>query len=149
MSQTLKQRIQEDVKQAMRNKDASRLQALRLITAAIKQREVDERIDASDEQVLEVLGRMLKQRRDSVHQYSQAGRADLAAAEQFEIDLIEGYLPPALGEAELAALIEQAVAESGASSARDMGKVMAVLKPRIQGRADMTAVSAKVKARLV
>ena len=148
MAESLKDRIQQDMKTAMRNKDAQRLGTIRLILAAIKQREVDERISLDDSQVVEALGKMVKQRRDALEQYQNAGRQDLADKEQFELDVIDEYLPPALGDDELAALIDAAITESGAASARDMGKVMGLLKPRIQGRADMGQVSAAVKARL-
>ncbi len=148
MAESLKQSIQNDMKQAMRDKDSARLATIRLINAAIKQREVDERIELSDDQVLEVLTRMLKQRRDSVAQYEEAGRTDLSENEKFEIGVIEAYMPPALDDSELDSMVEAAIAESGASGPRDMGKVMGLLKPRIQGRADMGAVSGKVKARL-
>ena len=148
MPESLKSRLQEDVKTAMKAKERERLGAIRLIMSAIKQREVDERITLNDEQIIEVLSRMIKQRRDSLKQYRDAGRQDLADQESFEIDLIQDYLPPALDEATIAALIEEAVAATGAASARDMGKVMGQLKPRIQGRADVGQVSALVKARL-
>ncbi len=126
----------------------ARLGTVRLILAAIKQREVDERIELSDEDVLAVLEKMIKQRRDSIDQYRQAGRQELAAQEQAEIDIIQEYLPEALPEDEVAALVEQAVAATGAVGMRDMGKVMAQLKPQLQGRADMGAVSALVKQKL-
>lgn len=147
MSQ-LKTRIQDDVKEAMRARDSARLGVLRLISAEIKQREVDERIQLNDEQVIAVLTRMVKQHQDSIEQYRSAGRQDLVDKEAFELEIISSYLPPALPEEELLRLIEQSIAESGASSPRDMGKVMAILKPRIQGRADMAVVSARVKERL-
>jgi uncharacterized protein YqeY len=148
MTSELKQRIQEDVTAAMRAKDKPRLSALRLVTAAIKQLEVDSRSELDDSQVLSVLEKMLKQRRDSFEQYSDAGRTDLADQERFEIDLIEAYMPEALPAEALEGLIDAAIAEAGASSMRDMGKVMGLLKSRVQGRADMAAVSAAVKARL-
>lgn len=148
MASQLKQRIQEDVTAAMRAKDKPRLGVLRLVTAAIKQVEVDSRSELDDPAVLAVLEKMLKQRRDSFAQYSDAGRTDLAEQEDFEITLIETYMPAALPAEELAALIDAAIAESGAGSMRDMGKVMGLLKPRVQGRADMAAVSAAVKDRL-
>jgi uncharacterized protein YqeY len=147
MSQ-LKTRIQDDVKEAMRARDSARLGVLRMISAEIKQREVDERIQLNDEQVIAVLTRMVKQHQDSIEQYRSAGRQDLVDKEAFELEIISSYLPPALPEEELLRLIEQSIAESGASSPRDMGKVMAILKPRIQGRADMAVVSARVKERL-
>jgi uncharacterized protein YqeY len=143
-----KQRITDDMKAAMKGGDKSRLGTIRLVLAAIKQREVDERIELDDEQVLAVLEKMIKQRRDSIAQYQQAGREELAAQEQAEIDIIQEYLPEALPEEEIAALVDRAIAETGASGMRDMGKVMGVLKPQIQGRADMGAVSAQVKQKL-
>ena len=145
---TLKGQIQEDVKSAMRAREQKRLTALRLITAAIKQVEVDQRIEMDDAAVLAVLDKMVKQRRDSLEQYQAAGRDDLAAQEQFELDLISSYLPEALSEDELSALIKQAVADTGASSMRDMGAVMNKLREQVQGRADMKAVSNAVKAQL-
>ena len=144
----LKQRITDDMKAAMKSGDKPRLGTIRLILAAIKQREVDERIELGDEQVLAVLDKMIKQRRDSIAQYSQAGRAELAAQEQAEIDVIQGYMPEALSEDEITALVADAIATTGAAEMRDMGKVMGVLKPKLQGRADMGAVSALVKQRL-
>ena len=148
MTSSLKVQIQEDVKTAMRARDQKRLTALRLITAAIKQIEVDKRIEMDDSAVLAVLDKMVKQRRDSLEQYQKAGRDDLADQEQFELDLISVYLPEALGDEELAALIEQVIAETGASSIRDMGSVMNSLRAQVQGRADMKAVSNAVKAQL-
>ena len=148
MTSSLKVQIQEDVKTAMRARDQKRLTALRLITAAIKQIEVDKRIEMDDSAVLAVLDKMVKQRRDSLEQYQKAGRDDLADQEQFELDLISVYLPEALGDEELAALIEQVIAETGASSIRDMGSVMNNLRAQVQGRADMKAVSNAVKAQL-
>lgn len=145
---SLKQRINDDMKAALRGGDKPRLGVVRLILAAIKQREVDERIELDDAQTLAVLEKMLKQRRDSVAQYDAAGRTDLADAERFEIGVVEAYLPQPLGEAELDALIEAAVAETGAASMRDMGKVMALLKERAAGRTDFGALSARIKARL-
>jgi len=145
---TLKGQIQEDVKSAMRARDQKRLTALRLITAAIKQVEIDKRIEMDDQAVLAVLDKMVKQRRDSLEQYQNAGRDDLAAQEEFELELITVYLPEALGDDELAALIKQAVADTGASSIRDMGTVMNKLREQVQGRADMKAVSSAVKQQL-
>ena len=144
---SLKDRIQDDMKAAMRAKDKQRLGAIRLILAAIKQREVDERIDLNDVQTLAVLEKMIKQRRESLAQYQSAGREDLAAQESFEIELIQTYLPAPLSEADLDALIAHAIAATGAQSVRDMGKVMAAIKDQAQGRADMAAVSTRVKAR--
>ena len=148
MASELKSRIQDDVKTAMRARDRQRLQALRLITAAIKQREVDSREELDDGAVTAVLEKMLKQRRDSHQQYLDAGRDDLAGQEAYEIEIIESYMPEALDAAALESAIDAAIAESGASSMRDMGKVMGLLKPRLQGRADMGAVSASVKQKL-
>jgi uncharacterized protein YqeY len=145
---SLKSRIQEDVKAAMRAHERERLSALRLITAAIKQMEVDERIELDDDQVLAVLDKMAKQRRESLEQYEQAGREDLAQQERFELDLLQAYLPEQLGEDELSALIDATIADLGASSIRDMGPVMNALRGKVQGRADMKAVSQAVKAKL-
>ena len=144
----LKQRITEDMKAAMKGGDKPRLGVVRLILAALKQREVDERIVLDDAQVLQVLEKMLKQRRDSITQYEAAQREDLAAQERFEVGVIEAYLPAQLGDAELDALIAQCIADAGAASPRDMGRVMALLKERAAGRADMGALSQRVKARL-
>ena len=144
----LKSQIQSDMKTAMKAGAKARLGAIRLILAAITQREVDERIELDDSQVLAVLDKMVKQRRDSITQYSAAGRQDLADVEQFELEVIQGYLPAALSEAELSALLDAALAQTGAAGMSDMGRVMAVLRPQIQGRADMGAVSALVKRRL-
>jgi uncharacterized protein YqeY len=144
----LKQQIQEDVKTAMRARDQKRLTALRLITSAIKQIEVDQRIEVDDQIVLGVLDKMVKQRRDSLDQYQKAGRDDLAAQEQFELELLAPYLPEALSDDEVAALIKAAIAETGASSIRDMGAVMNKIRAEVQGRADMKSVSGAVKAQL-
>jgi uncharacterized protein YqeY len=145
---SLKERILQDVKDAMRAKDKPRLATIRLITAEIKQREVDERIELDDTQVLVVLDKMCKQRRESISQFEQAGRDDLAAQEKAELALIQQYLPEQLGDAEINDLIDAAMDQTGASSMKDMGKVMGLLKPKLQGRADMGAVSALIKARL-
>ncbi len=144
----LKARIQDAVKTAMKAGDKRRVGALRLITAAIKQREVDERIELNDTQVLAVLDKMLKQRRESITQYEKARRDDLVDQEAYEVSLIQGYLPKPLSEAEIAAAIAEAIATTGATSIRDMGKIMALLKPELQGRADIGAVSALVKQKL-
>jgi uncharacterized protein YqeY len=144
----LKQRIQEDMKSAMKAGEKVRLGVIRLILAAIKQIEVDQRIVLDDAQVTAVLDKMLKQRRDSITQYTAAGRTDLADVESAELGIIQEYMPQALADAEVDALIEQAVAETGAASIAGVGKVMALLKPKLQGRADMGAVSARIKARL-
>lgn len=143
----LKEQIQDDMKAAMRARDKQRLGTIRLILAAIKQREVDERIELNDAQTFAVLEKMLKQRRESLTQYQSAGREDLAAQESFEIEIIQTYLPTPLSEADLDALIACAMAATGAQSVRDMGKVMALIKDQAQGRADMALVSARVKAR--
>lgn len=145
---SLKARIQEDMKSAMRGGDKRRLGVIRLILAAIKQREVDERIELDDAQVLAVLDKMVKQRRESLSQYEQAGRADLADQEQFELEVIQAYLPQPLTATEIDALIAAAIADTGAAGIKDMGKVMAQLKPQLQGRADMGAVSGQIKAKL-
>lgn len=144
----LKQRLVEDMKTAMKAGEKRRLGVIRLINAAIKQREVDERIELDDIQVLAVLDKMLKQRRDSITQYEAAKREDLAEQERYEIGVCQEYLPTALTADEIAALIEAAIVASGAVSLKDMGKVMAHLKPQVQGRADVGAVSALVKQRL-
>ena len=145
---SLKDRIQDDMKTAMRAKDKERLGAIRLILAAVKQREVDERIELNDAQVLGVLEKMIKQRRESLTQYQDAGREDLAARESFEIEVIQSYLPAPLSEADIDTLVANAVAVTGAQSVRDMGKVMALIKDQAQGRADMAKISARVKAHL-
>jgi uncharacterized protein YqeY len=145
---SLKSRIQEDTKDAMRAKERERLGVLRLVAAAIKQKEVDERVELNDEQVLGVLDKMVKQRRESIEQFEKAGREDLAAKEQFELDLIQTYLPEPLGEEELSALIRAAIDEVGATSIKDMGPVMNALRGQVQGRADMKAVSQAVRAQL-
>ncbi|MEJ8569513.1 GatB/YqeY domain-containing protein [Elongatibacter sediminis] len=144
----LKDRIQEDVKDAMRARDRDRLAVLRLVSAALKQKEVDERIELDDAAVLSILDKMVKQRRESIEQYDQAGREELAARERYELETIQSYLPEPLDEAELDALIAQAIEATGASSMRDMGPVMNALREQVQGRADMKAVSQAVKARL-
>jgi len=136
------------MKAAMKAGDKRRLGVVRLINAAIKQREVDERVELDDTQVLVVLDKMLKQRRDSISQYEQAGREDLAAQERFEVEVCQTYMPAALSDDEIAGLIAEAIGSTGASGMQDMGKVMARLKPQLQGRADMAAVSKQIKARL-
>jgi len=144
----LKARITDDMKAAMKGGDKPRLGVIRLILAAIKQREVDERIVLDDTQVLHTLEKMLKQRRDSITQYEAARREDLAAQERYEVGVIEAYLPGQLSDAELDTLITQCMTDAGATSARDMGKVMALLKERAAGRADMGGLSQRVKAKL-
>ena len=145
---SLKTRILDDVKNAMRARQRDRLAALRLVTAAIKQKEVDERIELDDGQVLGVLDKMVKQRRESLEQFELAGREDLAKKERFELSLIQTYLPEPLGEDELAALILSTITELGATSIRNMGQVMNTLRSQVQGRADMKAVSQAVKQQL-
>lgn len=145
---TLKSRIKEDMKTAMKSGDKSRLGVIRLILAAIKQVEVDQRIELDDEQVILVLDKMQKQRRESIRQYRDAAREDLAAIEEAEVVVIQDYLPQALTEAEIEDMIKEAVLESGAVSVKDMGKVMGLVKARMQGRADMSVVSVKIKAAL-
>ena len=148
MATDLQRRIEEDMKAALRAGDKARLGTLRLILAALKQVEVDTRKPLDEAGVLAVLDKMAKQRRESIAQFKAAGRTDLRDKEQAELAVIQEYLPEPLDEAELAALIDAAIAEAGASTLRDMGKVMGILKPRLQGRADMAAVSAAVKSRL-
>ena len=144
----LKDQITADMKAAMKSGDKARLGVIRLILAALKQVEVDERIELDDTRVLAVLDKMVKQRQDSLEQYRQAGRDELAEQEAFEIEMIRQYLPEPLSDAEIDDLVAQALAETGATSMKEMGKVMGWLKPRLQGRADMGAVSARVKAKL-
>ena len=146
---SLKAQITEDMKSAMRAKEAARLGTIRLLTAAIKQKEVDERIEVTDEQVLAIIEKMIKQRKDSITQFEAGGRQDLADIEKAELAILVTYMPAALSDAEVQAEVAAAVAASGAAGPQDMGKVMAVLKPKLAGRADMTAVSALVKAALV
>ncbi len=145
---SLKARITEDMKGAMRAKDAARLAAIRLLLAAVKQKEVDERVELSDTDVVTVIDKMIKQRRDSITQYEAGKREDLAAAERFEITVLSAYLPQALSDAEIAEAVATAMQASGASAMADMGKVMALLKPQLAGRADMGKVSALVKVKL-
>lgn len=145
---SLKDRLTEDMKAAMKGGEKERLGVIRLINAAIKQREVDERISLDDSQVLAAIEKMLKQRRDSITQFREAGREDLAAKEEFEVGVIQDYLPAQLSAEEIDAIVARAIADSGATSARDMGKVVALIKPQVAGRADMGQISALVKARL-
>ncbi|MFK8082076.1 MAG: GatB/YqeY domain-containing protein [Granulosicoccus sp.] len=147
MSET-RQRILDDIKTAMKAGDKPRLAILRLMSAAIKQREVDERIELDEDNVILILDKMLKQRRESIAQYSKAGRDDLVAVEQTESELIQTYLPAQLSDSEISQIVDAAVTESGASSVKDMGKVMGLVKPRMQGRADMSSVSKIIKAKL-
>ncbi|SEP10959.1 GatB/YqeY domain-containing protein [Aquisalimonas asiatica] len=144
----LKDRIQTAVKEAMRSGDRSRLGVLRLITAAMKQHEVDQRTDLTDDDVIALLSKMVKQRHESIEQYRAASRDDLAEKEEYELTVLQEFLPQPLTDDEVGELIDQAIAESGAESIRDMGKVMGLLKPRLQGRADMGKASAQLKARL-
>ncbi len=145
---SLKQNLSEAMKAAMKGGDKPRLGVIRLVMAAIKQVEVDERIELDDERVLAVLDKMVKQRRESISQYTAAGRDDLVQQEEYEVSVLQDFLPEALSEDEIEQMIAQAVDETGASSIKDMGKVMGLLKPQMQGRADMGAVSGKIKARL-
>ena len=144
----LRDRINEDMKNAMRARETERLGALRLLLAAVKQREVDERITLDDAGVVSVIEKMMKQRRDSISQYEKAQRQDLADKEKYEVSVLEAYLPQGLAPAEIEAIVADAVAASGAKSAADMGKVMALVKPKVAGRADMGKVSALVKSKL-
>jgi uncharacterized protein YqeY len=145
---SLKERITEDMKAALRARESARLSTVRLLLAAIKQKEVDERVVLGDADVLAVIEKMIKQRRESIAQYEKGGRADLAAAEQAELEILAAYLPAQLSAEEVDATIAAAVAETGAAGVKDMGKVMGVLKGRLAGRTDMGALSARVKARL-
>jgi len=147
-SPTLKDRITEDMKSAMRAKDAPRLSAIRLLQAAIKQKEVDERISVDDAAVMSIVEKLIKQRKDSIEQFAKAGRNDLVDKEKAELELLSGYLPQQMSDAELEVAVNAAIAESGAAGPQGMGKVMAALKPRIAGRADMGKASAIVKQRL-
>ena len=145
---SLRQQITEDMKTAMRAGDTRRRDAIRLLQAAIKQREVDERIELDDATVVAVIEKMLKQRRDSINQYEAAQRQDLADAEKYEVGVLQAYMPQALSDAEVEGVLTEAIAATGAQGQQDMGKVMALLKPRLAGRADMGKVSALVKAKL-
>jgi uncharacterized protein YqeY len=145
---SLKVRINDDMKAAMRARETERLGTIRLLLAAIKQREVDERIELDDAAVTAVIDKMIKQRKDSISQFEAAGRTDLVAKEKGELDVLAAYMPAQLSDDDIAAEVQAAVAQTGAAGPQDMGKVMGVLKPKLAGRADMTAVSAKVKAAL-
>ena len=145
---TLKSRINDDLKAAMRTGDARRRDALRLLLAAVKQREVDERKELGDADIVGVIERMIKQRRESIAQFEKGGREDLARNERFENDLLQGYMPQALSDAEIATAVAEAIAQSGAKAPSDMGKVMGALKSKLAGKADMSKVSALVKSRL-
>ncbi len=144
----LKEQITEDMKAAMRAKDAGKLGTIRLLTAAMKQKEVDERVEITDAHVLAIIEKMLKQRKDSITQFEAGGRQDLADIEKAEVLVLQTYMPAGFSEAEIAAAVAKAVTDSGATGPQDMGKVMAILKPALAGRADMTAVSGLVKAAL-
>jgi len=144
----LTERLRDEMKAAMRSGDKPRLGVIRLVLAAIKQREVDERIELNDDQVLIVLDKMVKQRRESLAQFQQAGRDDLATQEEYEIGVLQDFLPEALSEEEISVMISDAIEQTGAASIRDMGKVMGIIKPKMQGRADMSAVSAVIKQQL-
>jgi hypothetical protein len=144
----LKAQVNDDMKAAMRSKDAQRLSAIRLLLAAIKQREVDERKELDDQEIVSVVEKMIKQRRESIAQYEKASRADLVDVENFELGVLQAYMPQPLSQDEIEAAVAAAVTETGAQSVRDMGKVMAILKAGLAGRADMAAVSALVKTRL-
>ena len=145
---TLKERANEEMKAAMRAGETARRDAIRLLLAAIKQKEVDERIVLDDAAIVAVIDKMLKQRRDSIAQYDAAGRQELADAERFEIEVLSAYMPAGLSDADIAAAVSSAIAEAGAAGPGDMGKVMALLKPRLAGRADMSEVSRRVKVAL-
>lgn len=145
---SLKDQITEDMKAAMRAKDSAKLSAIRLITAAMKQKEVDERVELNDTMVLAIIEKMIKQRKDSISQFEAGGRQDLADIEKAEMAILSAYMPAGLTEAEMQVAVNEAVAEVGATGPQDMGKLMAVLKPKLAGRADMTVVSAMVKAAL-
>lgn len=145
---TLRDRINEDMKAAMKARETEKLGAIRLLTAALKQKEVDERIEITDDVVLAVIEKMLKQRKDSIEQYKAGNRPDLVAKEEFEVGVLQVYMPAQLSEAELAKVLDDVIAETGATGAKDMGKVMNALRPRVAGRADMGKLSGVVKARL-
>ena len=147
MSET-RQRVLDDIKTAMKARDKPRLATLRLMSAAIKQKEVDERIELDEATTLAIFDKLLKQRRESISQYQTAGRDDLVAQEQAESEIIQTYMPAALGADEIAAIIEAAVTETGATSVKDMGKVMGLVKPQLQGRADMSSVSKTIRDQL-
>ena len=145
---TIKQRISNEMKTAMRTKDKKRLGTIRLILAAIKQKEIDTKSELSDVDVFSILNKMIKQRRNAINQYEKAGRDELATQEKFEISVIQTYLPKPLDKSEIVALIDGVIVKSGAQSIKDMGKVMAILKPQLQGRADMSVISQTIKTRL-
>lgn len=145
---TLREKINEDMKTAMKARDTEKLAAIRLLTAALKQKEVDERIELTDDLVLAIIDKMLKQRRDSIEQFTAGNRLDLVAKEEFEVGVLSTYMPRQLSEAEVMEILNGVITETGATSAKDMGKVMTALRPKVAGRADMGKLSALVKARL-
>lgn len=145
---TLREKINDDMKAAMKARESDKLAAIRLLQAALKQKEVDERIELTDDLVLSIIEKMLKQRKDSIEQYTAGNRPDLVAREQFEVGVLSAYMPTQLSDAEVSAILDGVIAETGASSAKDMGKVMNALRPMVAGRADMGKLSAVVKARL-
>ena len=145
---TLKTRINEDMKTAMKARDAQTLSAIRLLMSAMKQKEVDERVELSDADIVSIIAKMIKQRSESIAQYTAGGRQDLVDAEQAEVTVLTAYLPQALTEQEIAGMIQAAIAQTGATGMADMGKVMGILRPELTGRADMAAVSAQIKAAL-
>jgi len=148
MPETLKTRLQSDMKSSMKSGDKARLGVIRLMLSAIKQVEIDERIELDDQRIIAVLDKMIKQRRESISQFDGAGRDDLSKIEQAELEIIQEYMPAALSEQEITDLVEQSIASTGAASIKDMGKVMGLLKPKLQGRADMARVSQLIKSRL-
>lgn len=145
---TLREKINEDMKAAMKARESDKLAAIRLLRAALKQKEVDERVELTDDLVLSIIEKMLKQRKDSIEQYTAGNRPDLVAKEQFEVGVLTAYMPTQLSDAEVGAILDGVISETGASSAKDMGKVMNALRPKVAGRADMGKLSAIVKARL-
>ena len=145
---TLREKINDDMKAAMKARETEKLGAIRLLTAALKQKEVDERIELTDEMVLTIIEKMLKQRKDSIAQFTTGNRLDLAAKEEFEVGILSAYMPQQLSEADVAEILNGVITETGATSAKDMGKVMNALRPKVAGRADMGKLSALVKARL-
>lgn len=145
---SLREKISEDMKSAMKARETDRLAAIRLLQAALKQKEVDERVTLTDDMVLAIIEKMLKQRKDSIEQYTAGNRADLVAKEEFEVSVLSAYMPAQLSESELVSIIEAVIQETGAASAKDMGKVMNALRPKVAGRADMGKLSATIKSRL-
>jgi len=145
---SLREKISEDMKSAMKARETDRLAAIRLLQAALKQKEVDERVTLTDDMVLAIIEKMLKQRKDSIEQYTAGNRADLVAKEEFEVSVLSAYMPAQLSESELASIVEAVIQETGAASAKDMGKVMNALRPKVAGRADMGKLSATIKSRL-